>query len=451
MNILDKIFEGGVVGCGGAGFPTHVKLKTEVEYFIVNAAECEPLLRTDRYTMRNRAEDIIETVEIIGNHLKASHKVIALKGHYHEEIECLNAAIKKRGSDVKLHELENFYPAGDEQIMVYEVTGRVIPPSAIPAAVGAVVSNVGTVAAVCDSLKGIPLTQKIITLTGEVANPKIISAPVGTPIQEIIDCGNPIPSRYTVILGGPLMGRRVGADKIADEYVTKTTSGIIVLDENAYLSNRRNTSVETMLRVGRAACIQCSFCTQMCTRHMLGHPIQPHKIMRKLAYHSDLDAILEDEDVKQALICSECGVCEEYACPMGLQPRRINKMLKTIYGQNKVRYPKPEKTEWEAHPARENRKVPSKRIAARMAVDQYYDYDIRETAEVKPSKVQISTRMHIGAPAQTIVKAGDCVKCGQLIAAAPEGQMSANIHASIDGTVTYADEAKIVIEKNGGR
>ena len=301
MNILDKIFEAGVVGCGGAGFPTHVKLKTEVEYFIVNAAECEPLLRTDRYTMRSRAEEIIETVEIIGEHLKASHKVIALKGHYHEEIACLNAAIEKRNSDVKLHELENFYPAGDEQIMVYEVTGRVIPPSAIPAAVSAVVSNVGTVAAISDALKGIPLTQKIITLTGEVANPKIVSAPVGTPIQEIIDCGNPIPGRYTVILGGPLMGRRVGAEQIADEYVTKTTSGIIVLDEASHLSNRRNTSVETMLRVGRAACIQCSFCTELCTRHMLGHPLQPHKIMRKLAYNSDIEAILEDEDVKQAL------------------------------------------------------------------------------------------------------------------------------------------------------
>lgn len=448
MNILDKIFEAGVVGCGGAGFPTHVKLKTEVEYFIVNAAECEPLLRTDRYIMRNRADDIIEAVEIVGEHLKASHKVIALKGHYHEEIACLEAAIKSRNSDVKLHELENFYPAGDEQIMVYEVTGRIIPPSAIPAAVNAVVSNVGTVAAISDSLKGIPLTQKIITLTGEVASPKIVSAPVGTPIQDIIDCGNPIPSRYTVILGGPLMGRRVGPDQIADEYVTKTTSGIIVLDETSHLSNRGNTSVETMLRVGRASCIQCSFCTELCTRHMLGHPIQPHKIMRKLAYNSDIETILEDEDVKQALICSECGVCEEYACPMGLQPRRINKMLKIVYGQNKVRYQKPEQTQWEAHPARESRKVPSKRIAARMAVDKYYDYDIKDTVEVKPLKVQISTRMHIGAPAQSVVSCGDFVKCGQLIATVPEGQMGANIHASIDGTVTCADDAKIVIERD---
>lgn len=448
MDILDKIFEGGVVGCGGAGFPTHVKLKTEVEYFIVNAAECEPLLRTDRYTMRNRAEDIIGTVEIVGQHLKASHKVIALKAHYHDEIECLESAIAKKNSDVELHKLENFYPAGDEQIMVYEVTGRVIPPSAIPAAVGAVVSNVGTVAAICDALKGIPLTQKIITLTGEVETPKIVSASVGTPIKDIIDCGNPLPARYTVILGGPLMGRRVGMDQIEGEYVTKTTSGVIVLDENSLLSNRRNTSVETMLRAGRAACVQCSFCTQMCTRHMLGHPIQPHKIMRKLAYNSDIDDILEDNDVKQALICSECGVCEEYACPMGLQPRRINKMIKTIYGQNKVRYDKPEQTEWEAHPSREYRKVPSKRIAARMGVDKYYDYDIRETAEVKPTKVQISTRMHIGAPAQTIVSTGERVTCGQLIAKAPEGAMSANIHASIDGTVTYADDSKIVIERN---
>ena len=152
MNILDQIFECGIVGCGGAGFPTHVKLNTQVEYFIVNAAECEPLLRTDRYTMKHRAGDIIDAVEAIGDHLKAAKKVIALKGHYHEEIACLEEAIAAKNSDVELFFLENFYPAGDEQIMVYEVTGRVIPPAGIPSAVNAVVSNVGTVAAISDAM-----------------------------------------------------------------------------------------------------------------------------------------------------------------------------------------------------------------------------------------------------------------------------------------------------------
>ncbi|MBR6956758.1 MAG: hypothetical protein IKH72_07235, partial [Firmicutes bacterium] len=156
MNILDQIFECGIVGCGGAGFPTHVKLNTQVEYFIVNAAECEPLLRTDRYTMKHRAGDIIDAVEAIGDHLKAAKKVIALKGHYHEEIACLEEAIAAKNSDVELFFLENFYPAGDEQIMVYEVTGRVIPPAGIPSAVNAVVSNVGTVAAISDAMRGIP-------------------------------------------------------------------------------------------------------------------------------------------------------------------------------------------------------------------------------------------------------------------------------------------------------
>lgn len=448
MDILDKIFEGGIVGCGGAGFPTHVKLKTKAEYFIVNAAECEPLLRTDRYTMRNRADDIIKTVELIGEHLNASHKVIALKEHYHEEIKCLQEAIDKQGSSVQLHELENFYPAGDEQIMVYEVTGRVIPPSAIPSAVGAVVSNVGTVAAVADCLEGIPLTQKIITVTGEVRTPIMVSAPVGTPISDVIECAQALPKNYSVILGGPLMGRMVNQDQLADEYVTKTTSGIIVLDEAAPLVMRRNRSVESMLKIGRAACIQCSFCTEMCTRHMLGHPLQPHKIMRKLAYNSDVEKILDDDDVKQALICSECGVCEEYACPMGLQPRRINKILKTVYAQNKVRYPKPEEMQWEAHSARETRKVPSKRIAARMGVDKYYDYDIREIVEVNPSRAQISTKMHIGAAAKPIVSQGDIVKKGQLIAEVEAGQMGANVHASISGIVVYADDNRIVIERN---
>ena len=102
MNILDQIFEGGIVGCGGAGFPTHVKLNTQVEYFIVNAAECEPLLRTDRYTMKHRAHDIIDAVEAIGDQLMARKKVIALKGHYHDEIACLEAAISAKNSDVEL-------------------------------------------------------------------------------------------------------------------------------------------------------------------------------------------------------------------------------------------------------------------------------------------------------------------------------------------------------------
>ena len=444
MNILDRIYEAGVVGCGGAGFPTHVKLNTEVEYFIVNAAECEPLLRTDRYTMMHRAGDIIEAVDAIGDQLKASKRVIAIKGIV------VSFVIWKSSLShgVKLHLLENFYPAGDEQIMVYEVTGRVIPPSGIPSAVSAVVSNVGTVAAVYDAMNGIPLTQKIITVTGEVEVPIIVSAPVGTPISEVIAQGRPIPERYTVILGGPLMGRRVGMDDISKEFVTKTSSGVIVLDENAHLSGRRNTSIETMLRMARAACIQCSFCTELCTRHMLGHPLKPHKIMRKLAYNSDIENILEDNDVRQALICSECGVCEEYACPMGLQPRRINKMLKTVYGQNKVRYQREERDEWTADPAREGRKVPSKRIAARMGVDQYYDYVIERCVELDPTSVTISTRMHIGAPAKPVVSVGDMVKKGTLIASVGRDQMGANIHSSIDGIVTYADDSRIVIERN---
>ena len=174
----------------------------------------------------------------------------------------------------------------------------------------------------------------------------------------------------------------------------------------------------------------------------------PHKIMRKLAYNSDVESILEDNDVKQALICSECGVCEEYACPMGLQPRRINKMLKTVYGQMKIRYQREERDEWVANEAREGRKVPSKRIAARMGVDQFYDYVINDCVEVEPREVCISTRMHIGAPAKPVVSVGDMVRKGTLIAAVGRDQMGANIHASIDGTVTYVDDSRIVIERN---
>lgn len=447
MNVLDKVFEAGVVGCGGAGFPTHVKLKTEVEYFIVNAAECEPLLRTDQYNMRNRAGDIIKAVDIIGDHLHAQHKVIATKAHYHDEIRALEDAITKLESSVEIKQMDNFYPAGDEQIMTYEVTGRVIPPAGIPSAVGVVVSNLGTITACADAFHDIPLTDKIITVTGEVAHPVMVKAPVGTPISEIISRGMPKNDRYTAILGGPMMGRKISFEEIENEYVTKTTSAVIILDENSHLSERRNTSIETMLRMARTSCVQCSFCTELCTRHMLGHPIEPHKIMRKMAYCSDIDEIMADNGVKQALICSECGVCEEFACPMGLQPRKINKIIKQIYSQEKVKYEGPERDEWTINPAREYRKVPSKRLAARMGVDQYYDFIIDDLETAEPTRVQIGLKQHIGASATLCVSVGQHVNKGQKIGCMGEGQMGANIHASIDGKVVSADKNNVVIER----
>lgn len=445
MSLTDKIFNAGIVGCGGAGFPTHVKYNAKPEHLIINAAECEPLLRTDRFVMCNFAPEIISGCEAAMKHLGAKDCTIALKEPYVEEIAALTKAIKDKKSPVKLHTFPSFYPAGDEQVMVYEVTGKVVPPAAIPLEVGCVVSNVATIMAVNDAVSDKPFTHKFLTMTGEVANPTVLKVPIGTPFTDCLAAaGGANIDDYFVINGGPMMGRPLTKEQALKTTVTKTTSGYILLPKGSKLPSLHQTPVEHTINRAKAACIQCTFCTELCPRHMLGHPIQPHKMMRKIACGS-VEGMIDDPEALNALLCCECGVCELFACPMGLQPRKVNSLVKQELGKRGIRYPKQE-AEYEPNANREFRKIPTKRAANRAGVGKYYDYTIKECKELAPNCVAISTKQHIGAPSEAVVKVGDKVKCGQLIAKCPDGSLGSNIHASIDGTVKEVG-ASIVIEK----
>lgn len=449
MELLEQIVRAGVVGLGGAGFPTGKKLDCRVEWLIVNGAECEPLLRTDRYLMRHNAGRVVRAAGAVARMVGAKHCVIALKRAYTEEWKALEAALAGGGTvPIELFPLDSFYPAGDEQVLVYEVTERVVPPAGIPLDVGAVVSNLATMNAISDAMDGIPLTKKYITVTGEVKRPTIVKAPVGTSFEECIRlAGGSKEERYCVIDGGPMMGKVMGYEEAREAAVTKTTSGIIVLDEDHYLSVLSKTPVGRMKRLASAACIQCSYCTQLCPRNLLGHPLEPHKIMRRFAAGGDIPSLLDDPAVRQAAICCQCGVCEQYACPMGLTPRRINALIRDEMRKAGIPYERREAL-WEADPERRNRKLPTKRAAARSGVLDYYDFEIDTLAEAAPSTVRISLRQNMGAPAQPVVQEGDRVREGQLIARCPEGKLGADIHAGIGGVVTKVTDY-IVIEARG--
>lgn len=444
MDLISKIFEAGIVGCGGAGFPTHVKLKAKPEYFLINGAECEPLLRTDRYIMTHLADRLIAGADAVLDALSLSEGYIALKRSYTAEIEALNAAIEKAGSKMRLHLMDSFYPAGDEQVIVYEITGRVVPPAGIPLDVGAVVDNVATVLAIADAAEGKPFTDKYLTVTGEVKKPSVLKVPVGTAFSHCISMAGGITAdSYVVVSGGPMMGKVLTAKEAAQACVTKTTSGIIVLKDTSAIAMRHNIDVVHMLNRAKSACIQCSYCTQMCPRHMLGHPLMPHKIMRKMAMSDDMQTLLEDRDIRQAAICSECGICEVYACPMGLNPRKINALLKGELAKAGIRYERQEDT-YQADISREYRKAPTKRTASRAGVLAYYDISNHQFLENVPKQVSIPLKMNIGAPSQPVVEDGDTVHTGQLIAKCPDGALGANIHASIDGIVKIADNSVII-------
>lgn len=445
MQLAETILQAGIVGCGGAGFPTHAKYSGgQISTVIINGAECEPLLHTDRYLMENRAGDMIRALDWILKETGAGEGVIALKKTYTKEIQALTKAIEDCNSSVRLHLMDSFYPAGDEQTMVYEVTGKVVPPAGIPLNVGCVVNNAATLCCIADAMSGKPFTEKYITITGEVRRPMVVKVPLGTPVEACLAlAGGATVDDYAVVNGGPMMGKFIKREQLKDTYVTKTMSGLIVVPADSRYAGNHQVPVAHMLNRAKSACIQCSFCTQFCPRALLGHPIKPHKIMRKLASGEMVQELIAsaDTDILNAALCCECGICEVYACPMGLQPRRINSMVKGELAKAGIRYQRPDAV-WEALPERNLRKAPTSRVAARAGVGAYTrvkDFPFTEAEAGSIAKVRLSLRQGIGAPSEPVVRCGDRVTAGQLIAACPEGKLGSALHASISGVVTVGD------------
>jgi Na+-translocating ferredoxin:NAD+ oxidoreductase RnfC subunit len=450
-NLLEDIFNAGVVGAGGAGFPTHVKLDCKVEYLLVNAAECEPLLSTDKYIMNAHADEIIEGVRFIAEQVSARESHIAIKSVNERETRSVEDAIRRAGAgDIKIFPLDNYYPAGDEQMIVFDITQRTVPPSGIPLETGAVVSNVATVLNVRDAVRGLPVTHKFLTVTGEVTCPKVLRVPIGTSFKTCIDaCGGSKLTKFMVIDGGPMMGAVSGGADIGERYVTKTTSGIIVIpDSNNFIARLHELAVPKILNRAKSACIQCTFCSDLCPRRLAGHKIRPHMVMRQMAAMNFDEPMSSGDILQEALICCECGVCETFACPMGLSPRQVNKYVKKQLAG--TRYARPD-APLEPHPMREYRKIAPRKIMARMGLLDLYENKVRGFAEISPGTVRIPVRQHIGIPANPIVKPGDYVARGQLIAESG-GKVSANIHASIDGFVSEAGSfiAINAAENHGG-
>lgn len=180
MNIVEQVRAAGVVGAGGAGFPTHVKLGAKAEYVIANGAECEPLLRVDQLLMQRRADRVVRGMELAMQATGAKKGVIATKAHYEGAVKALRAALGNR-NDSPLHLMDSYYPSGDEKTIIYEVTGRVVPSARLPADVGCVVSNVATLCNIADAVEGRPVVDKDVTVGGDVPHPLTVTVPVGYP------------------------------------------------------------------------------------------------------------------------------------------------------------------------------------------------------------------------------------------------------------------------------
>ena len=430
QSFIDLVREAGVVGEGGAGFPAHVKYDAQVECVIANGCECEPLLYSDQVIMAGNASRIAEALQAVMQATGAARGVIAFKRKYTNVDEAFTKAVA--GTGVELARLDNFYPAGDEHILVHEVTGRTIPPLGLPKEVGAVVANVGTLLGVSRALRKKPVTHKVVTVTGEVARPQVIRVPIGTSVEFCLEqCGKAVVDDPVYVMGGPMMGSIIDdAAVMARTVITKTSGGIIVLPRGHRIHEMATLSVEAMQKRAAAACIQCRYCTDLCPRYLVGHGFETHRVMR--AFGGGENTAM---GAMQALLCCECGVCEMYSCPMGLSPRRINALLKKQFAQKGVRFEGPREVHPEQSALRSFRKLPVPRLALKLGIDKYMDLHPEFSGDFTPHTVRIPLRQHIGAPAQTLVQKGDQVKEGDCIGDIPPGALGARVHASISGKV----------------
>lgn len=424
-----RLEELGIVGAGGGGFPAAVKFKARVGTVIANAAECEPLLHKDKELLQHHAtpflSGMVKVMEIVG----AAEGVIGIKEKYHEIIESLE---REAPAGIRVVPLPDVYPAGDEFILVHMITGRVIPPGGLPKDADVAVSNVETLMNI-----GLdrPVTHKYLTVAGAVKTPVTLRVPVGVSIGEVIEAaGGATVEEVGVLLGGVMMARPATS---LDDPITKTTGGVVVLPAAHKLIQRHKAPAIQIRRIGRSACDQCRFCTEFCPRFLLGHPIEPHRAMQSLGFELGLDTMVS------TLYCCECNLCTMYACPEDLDPKNVCMQAKPLARERNLVF-KGSPDSISPHPMAEFRRVPMRRLIARLGLGEFNNVGPLVDFKFQAHKVKVLLKQHAGAPAVAVVESGDRVKAGDLVAELATGSLGARVHASIDGVVTLSSDAVLI-------
>ena len=293
--IIDKIAASGVVGMGGATFPTHVKLMpppgTKAEVLIINGVECEPYLTSDHQLMMEKTEEVLIGTTLLMKALNVPKAIIGIENNKKDAIAKFSQ-LTSSYPGISIQPLEERYPQGGEKQLIDALIKRQVPSGALPIAVGAVVQNVGTTFAVYEAVqKNKPLIERIVTVTGEeVHNPCNIRSRIGIPFQALIDFAGGLPQNTgKIISGGPMMGKAVASTDIP---VTKGTSGILIISSS---KAKRKTPKD---------CIRCAKCVQVCPMGL-----NPTLLMNLSEY-----AVWDRAEKNHIADCIECGSCN-YTCP----------------------------------------------------------------------------------------------------------------------------------------
>ncbi len=437
---VEDVARAGVVGAGGAGFPTHVKLAARADTVLLNAAECEPLLHKDKEVLREYADAVMDGVTVAMRLVGAARGIIGIKEKYGDVIDRLRSRLP---DPIEIAPLRDAYPAGDEMILVYDVLGRVVPPGGIPLAVGAVVMNVETamnVAAAADR----PVTEKFLSVAGAVAEPSTLRVPIGVPLSACVAAaGGPTVADPNYIVGGVMMGY---LEENHDALVDKTTGGVIVLPGGHVVVRRRRQDWPQIARIGRSACDQCSFCTELCPRWLLGHPIEPHLAMRSLQFN-----LVGEANVIGTAFCCECNLCSLYSCPEDLDPKNVCTQNKRRLAAEGKRWENPPQNDRRAALHLENRKAPMGRLIRKLGLTEFRNVGPLDDRLLQTDRVGIALKQHVGAACEPTVRAGQRVSKGTPVGRPPaiDGKpaLGAPVHASIGGTVARISDGVVWIEK----
>jgi len=298
QEIIERVKLAGIVGQGGAAFPTYVKLSPpsdkKIDYVIINACECEPYLTRDFRLLLEKTVELIAGLKLILKATGVSTGIIGIEDNKPEAIKKLSSHLKEE-KNIFLKVLKTKYPQGAEKMLIKAVTGREVPPGKLPFDVGCIIQNVGTAILVYYSVaKGEPQINAFLTVSGlGINNPKNLVVPIGTPLKNIIDyCGGLKETARKIIAGGPMMGY---AQFDLNSPVSKATSGILVLTE------------KEASRTKESNCLNCGKCLSVCPLNLA--PTRLYKLTRFNKFEEAIDMGIQS--------CMECGTCA-YNCPAGI-------------------------------------------------------------------------------------------------------------------------------------
>ena len=426
----------GVVGAGGAGFPSYAKLAEGADTLLINGAECEPLLYTDYFLLKRELTLVLSGINTVLDNTAIPRAVLAIKAHTAKRLSFSDG--EKLDDRIKIKVLPDVYPIGDEVSLIYEALGRLVNPASLPITVGVIVYNVETMYNLGRVVRfGEPVSNKWLTVGGDIDNPVVVRVPIGTSVEELFEKLNiGVTETHAVIDGGPSMGRIINPRRAV---VTKTTKGILILPRSSPAIAMKELDPERAVMRAETACCQCTRCTDMCPRALLGYPLEPHKMVRTAMGVAEV----MPQMVISATLCCGCGICESIACSQGISPKAVINSYKAVLQKNGMRFFTKQASEVTRE--REYRMIPSERWMSALGVT-YFDKIPTLMGEVGGiSRVEIPISKHIGAPSIPTVQDGDVVKRGDIIAEAADG-LSVPQHASLDGRVTV-DKRKIIIDR----